>query len=271
MSGVPQGSVLGPLLFLVYINDLTDNISSSMRLFADDSSLFLRVRDIQVCHNTLMSDLGKITQWANQWKMQFNPDITKQAIEIILSQKRSCKPNHPPLSFNGIPVKRETDTKHLGFILDDRLSFRKHINEKIKKAKTGIGLLKFLSRYTSRKVLDTVYKLYVRPHLDYDDVIYHDQLSDCMKLLESVQYNAALIVAGCWKGTNTEKLYDELGWEKYSTVLHHRILRSASLQSLPTLQTVIQNRSFHTAKNISLLWIILLRILQPSVFLNLDS
>ena len=224
LSGVPQGSVLGPLLFLVYINDLTDNISSSMRLFADDSSLFLRVRDIQVSHDTLMSDLEKITQWANQWKMQFNPDISKQAIEVIFSQKRTQKPNHPPLTFNGIPVKRESDTKHLGLFLDDRLTFRKHINEKIKKANKGIGLLKFLSKYTSRRVLDTLYKLYVRPHLDYGDVIYHDQLSDCMKLLESVQYNAALIVAGCWKGTNTDKIYDELGWEKLSARRHFRRL-----------------------------------------------
>ena len=195
-----------------------------MRLFADDSSLFLKVRDIQVCHDTLMSDLDKITQWALQWKMQFNPDISKQAIEVIFSHKRAQKPNHPPLFFNGIPVKREPDTKHLGFILDDRLSFRKHITEKIKKANKGIGLLRFLSRFATRKVLDTLYKLYVRPHLDYGDVIYHEQLSDCMKLLESVQYNAALIVAGCWKGTNMDRIYDELGWEKLSSRRHFRRL-----------------------------------------------
>ena len=113
-----------------------------MRLFADDSSLFLRVRDIQVSHDTLMSDLEKITQWANQWKMQFNPDISKQAIEVIFSQKRTQKPNHPPLTFNGIPVKRESDTKHLGLFLDDRLTFRKHINEKIK-SEQGDSLAQF--------------------------------------------------------------------------------------------------------------------------------
>ena len=69
-SGVPQGSVLGPLLFLIYINDLTEGISSNMRLFADDSSLFIKVRDIQETQTQLMEDLDKITSWGRQWKIQ---------------------------------------------------------------------------------------------------------------------------------------------------------------------------------------------------------
>ena len=93
-SGVPQGSVLGPLLFLIYINDLTDNISSNMRLFADDSSLFIKVRNIQDTQEQLTDDLDKITNWAWQWKMEFNPDINKQAIEVIFSHKKK-KPVHP--------------------------------------------------------------------------------------------------------------------------------------------------------------------------------
>ena len=85
-SGVPQGSVLGPLLFLVYINDLTHNISSNIKLFVDDSSLFTRVRSITIAHSKLIRDLETIKNWAFQWKMQFNPDISKQAIEVIFSQ-----------------------------------------------------------------------------------------------------------------------------------------------------------------------------------------
>ena len=95
LSGVPQGSVLGPLLFLIYINDLTDQISSNIKLFADDASLFIKVTDVDAAHETLINDLGKITAWANQWKMKFNPDISKQAVEIIFSNKYK-KPNHPP-------------------------------------------------------------------------------------------------------------------------------------------------------------------------------
>ena len=115
-SGVPQGSVLGPLLFLIYINDLTANISSQIKLFADDASLFLPVRDTDMCQQVLKKDLDTITKWAYQWKMKFNPDITKQAIEVIFSHKRN-KPNHPSINFNGIPVKRESETQHLGVVL----------------------------------------------------------------------------------------------------------------------------------------------------------
>ena len=211
-AGVPQGSVLGPLLFLVYINDLDENISSQMRLFADDSSLFTPVKGVEETHEKLIQDLQTITNWAHQWKMVFNPDITKQAIEVIFSVKIK-KPYHPDLIFNGVPVAREDHTKHLGVFLDSRLNFSKHIHESIRKATKGLSLMKYLSRYVSRKVLDLSYKLYVRPHLDYGDVIYHNQRTDLMKLIEQVQYRAALIVTGCWQGTSRVKLYEEVGWE----------------------------------------------------------
>ena len=211
-AGVPQGSVLGPLLFLVYINDLTENIKSQMRLFADDSFLFTPVKNVEVSHEQLVNDLETVSNWGYQWKMVFNPDITKQAVEVIFSVKKK-KPFHPELKFNDIPVAREDYTKHLGLFLDSRLNFSKHITEAIRKATKGLSLMKYLSKYVSRKVLDLCYKLYVRPHLDYGDVIYHNQRGDLMKLIEQVQYKAALIVSGCWQGTSRVKLYEELGWE----------------------------------------------------------
>ena len=95
----------------------------------------------------------------------FNPDITKQAVEVIFSCKKN-KLYHPDLDFNGIPVAREDHTKHLGAHLDSRLNFSKHISEAVRKASKGLGLLKYLSKYVSRKVLDLSYKLYVRHLLD---------------------------------------------------------------------------------------------------------
>ena len=214
-AGVPQGSVLGPLLFLVYINDLTDNITSQMRLFADDSSLFTCVKGVDESHEKLVKDLHTVTVWAYQWKMVFNPDITKQAIEVIFSVKKK-KPVHPDLAMNGVPVARHEHTKHLGLFLDSALNFSKHVKEAVLIALKGISLLKYLSKYVDRNVLNLAYKLYVRPHLDYGDIIYHNQRADLMQLIEQVQYKAALIVSGCWQGTSRERLYDDLGWESLS-------------------------------------------------------
>ena len=82
-AGVPQGSVLGPLLFLIYINDLPDNLVSINKLFADDTSIFLIVTDIKRSCDELNLDLSVIKDWAFQWRMQFNPDLNKQATEVI--------------------------------------------------------------------------------------------------------------------------------------------------------------------------------------------
>ena len=190
-------AVLGLLLFLVYINDLPDNILANMKLFSADSSLFNRVSDVNITHSLLETDHTTIQNWAHQWKMVFNPDITKQAIEIVFSVKNN-KPIHPPLSFNNVPVARKPFSKHLGLYMDETLSFSKHIS---------ISLLKFLSKYVSKDILTMSSKMYVRLPLDYDDVIYHNQRENPMDLLEQVQYKAVLVVSGCWQSTSCVKIY----------------------------------------------------------------
>ena len=142
-SGVPQGSVLGPLLFLIYINDLECGIKSQIKFFADDTSLYSVVKDPITSAAELNHDLKIISEWANQWKMSFNPDPTKPAEEILFSQKKNPVV-HPPLFFNGVEVKRVTEHKHLGLILDPLLNFAAHIKEKSAKARKGIGLIKHL-------------------------------------------------------------------------------------------------------------------------------
>ena len=85
--GVPQGSILGPLLFLIYINDLPDNQSTNVKLFSDDTSLFSVVHDITTSSCDLNYDLIRVREWAFQWKMRFNPELSKQAQEVIFTRK----------------------------------------------------------------------------------------------------------------------------------------------------------------------------------------
>ena len=130
-SGVPQGSVLGPLLFLTYINDLEANIKSRIKFFADDTMIFSVVHDPTLTSSELDHDLDLINKWANQWKVVFNSEPTKQDVEVLFSQhKRDF--NHPPLLFNGSMVDAHN---YLGLALDSKLSFVDHINVNIKIAK----------------------------------------------------------------------------------------------------------------------------------------
>ena len=124
---VPQGSILGPLLlFLIYINDLSEALSSNAKLFADDTSLFSVIHDTNTSALELNSYLANINRWAFQWKMSFNPGIKKQAQEIIFSRKFKAI-LHPPLIFNNNNAIQATFQKQLGIILDTRLSCEKHL------------------------------------------------------------------------------------------------------------------------------------------------
>ena len=153
-AGVPQGSILGPLFFLIYINDLSDGLNSNPKLFADDTSLFSVVQNINSTANDLNSDLIKISDWAFQWKMRFNPDPKKQAQEVIFSRKIN-KIDHSPLYFNEDLVKSSSTHKHLRMILDTKSDFSLRLKSKLNKA---IGLLRKLQDTLPRKSLITIFK-----------------------------------------------------------------------------------------------------------------
>ena len=104
LAGVPQGSILGPLFFLVYINDLTSDLKCNAKIFADDPSLFTVVEDPNAAAEDMNHDLKLITQWAHNWRMSFNPDPQKQAVELLLSKKRLAT-DHPVILFNDIGGK----------------------------------------------------------------------------------------------------------------------------------------------------------------------
>ena len=212
-AGVPQGSILGPLFFLIYINDLPHELKTDAKLFADDTALFSIVQDSLQSASDLNNDLKKINDWAVKWKMEFNPDLNKPAQEIIFSRKLE-KDEHPEVSYNNNPIKQMSSIKHLGLVLDEKLNFKSHIQGKISKAMTGVGLIRKLSSLLPRSSLLTIYKSFVRPHLDYGDVVFdqpnNQSLSDT---IESVQYNAALAITGAIRGSSKIKLYQELGLE----------------------------------------------------------
>ena len=133
----------------------------------------------------------------------------------------------------------------MGLILKSKLNFQSHIREAIMKARRGIGIIRYLAKYVSRDVLDQVYKLYVRPHLDYGDIIYHRfdpyMSLDLTRKLEQTQYSAALAVTGAWRGTNRQRLSEELGWENlYERRWYRRLCNFYSLKMSATPQCLFE-------------------------------
>ena len=224
-------------------------------MFADDTSLFSVVTDVHKSCNDLNSDLSLINDWEFQWKMSFNPDPSKQAAEVTFSRKK-IPLVQPDVIFNNSPVNSTHSQKHLGLVLDTKLTFDSHLKEKIAKANKGIGIIKRLYNNLPRNALLSIYKSFIRPHLDYADIIYdqpHNQsLSD---RIESVQYNAALAITGAIRGTSRERLYQELGLESLSNRRWYRRLTmffNIASGNCPTyLTNILPNRqtSYNTERN----------------------
>ena len=156
--------------------------------------------------------------------MNFNPDPTKQAQEVISSCKTKKLP-HPPLVFNNTNVTQSIYQKHLGIILDSKLTFENHINMVTTKINKTIGLLRKLKNLLPRTALIKIYKAFVRPHLDYGDILYDQAFNlSFQQKLESIQYRACLAITGAIRGTSREKIYQELGLESLQSRRWYRKL-----------------------------------------------
>ena len=196
------------LLLLVYINDLVDSLSSYAKYFADDTSLFSVIHDVETSANELNDDLYRINKWRFQWKMSFNPHPSKQAQEIIFSRKTK-KISHPSLLFHNSIVSQTPSQKHLGIFLEAQLTFEEHL-----KVNKTIGMLWKLQKNLPRPALMTIYKAFVRPYLDYGEVIYDEVYNKTFyQKFESIQYNACLVLSGAVRRSSREKHHPELGLE----------------------------------------------------------
>ena len=208
-AGVPQGSVLGPLLFLVYINDLTEAVDCDIKLFTDDSTLYITVDDHEVGADILNRNLTKIKEWANVWLVNFNPQKTES---MVVSNKKSLK--YPPLSYDNTQISEVDHHKHLGLTFSRDLSWSNHIQSILAKVGKLKDVMLYLKNRIDRLTLETIYLTYIRPKLEYGSVIWSDCSDRDKNLLEKCQLYFARIVTGARKGTSTDKLYNDVNWPR---------------------------------------------------------
>ena len=210
-SGVPQGTVLGPLLFLIYINDLPDLITSSCSLFADDCLLYREIDTPSDCE-TLQSDLYKLETWTNEWLMSFNINKCK-VIQITLKN-----PIQSAYYLYGHQLKQVTEAKYLGVTLDSKLNFNKHTDVICKKANT---MLSFIRRNLHTQLIHVkshAYRMYVRPILEYSSAVWAPHTKCSIDKLEAVQRRAARYVMDDYRyNSSVSSMIQSLKWNSLST------------------------------------------------------
>ena len=211
-AGVPQGSIRGPLLCLVYINDIVENIESGINLFADDTSLSLVVRNPDDAGNTFQNDVNRINTWADTWLVKFNPNKS----ESLVVSRKNIKPIYPDLNMSNILIPNVQTHKHLGIHLSSDGSWDYHINSISQKAWKRINVMRQLKNRLDRKSLQVIYVPFIRPILEYGDVIWNNIPQYLKDDLDKIQNEAARIVTGCSKLVSLSNLRQECGWESLS-------------------------------------------------------
>jgi hypothetical protein len=207
-AGIPQGSRLGPLLFILYINDITEGLESEVLIFADDTTLIATGINPEQTAAQLNRDLTRIKLWADKWKVIFNAD---KSVDMIFTKKDF--PPSTPTSLNGTAIKRATSHRHLGVYLSTTLDWSVHVKQVCLRANRKLAVLRSV-KGLNRATLDLLYKLTVRSVIDYALPVYFGTLKQTeIKRLNQIQYRAAKIVSGALHFSSAVKLNNELGWE----------------------------------------------------------
>ena len=220
-SGVPQGSVLGPLLFLAYINDLPNKVKSRVRLFADDTAIYLAIAT-DTDAKTLQGDLSTLESWEADWDMQFNPSKCQ-----VIHVTKSRKPINTTYFLHNTKLEATTSAKYLGVVISDDLSWNTHIDAITKKANQTLGFLRRNIKIHSEALKSTVYKTLVRPQLEYCSSVWSPHHNTQIQQIEAVQRRAARWVKHNYKPTaSVSNMLHELGWR---TLIQRRIDNRLSL------------------------------------------
>ena len=199
LSGIPQGSILGPVLFTIFINDLPDNIDSECKIYADDTKIYNNSSNKE----TLQADLYTLQEWSNIWNLYFNVKKCK----VVHYGKQN--PQHEYfMKFNSnIDKIEESDhEKDLGITFDSALSFDAHINNAIKKANQMLGIIRKSFDYLDKEIFVKLYKAIVRPQLEYGNTVWFPVFKRQSVALEKVQRRATKLVKACKNMTYENRL-----------------------------------------------------------------
>ena len=187
-SGIPQGSVLGPILFVIYINDMPLEVKNQIYLFADDTKIYTRVKSSSDQTN-LQKDLDSLQSWSDTWLLKFHPHKCKA---VSISKTDPIVETYHLYDNDGqrVVLDRSRGEKDIGVIVDDKLNFREHMNAQINKANSIMGLIRRTYTYLDEDSFKCLFKALVRPHLEYAEAVWNPYKKQDIEEIENVQRRA---------------------------------------------------------------------------------
>jgi hypothetical protein len=188
-SGIPQGSVLGPILFVLFINDMPTIVDSYCKLFADDTKLYRTITCPQDC-TTLQNDLYKLSEWSETWLLRFNASKCKRMHLCSNNSQYAYQMTEDSDS----PLEETREEKDLGVIVDQHLNFRAQISSIVNKGNKIVGIIKRNFEYLDAAVVTKLYSALVRPHLEYANSVWAPYLRKDINIIENVQRRATRLI-----------------------------------------------------------------------------
>ena len=212
ISGVPQVTVLGPVLFLIFINDLPTGLESKCRLFADDCIIYNTIKT-KKDQDVLQRDLDRLARWELDWGMEFHPQKCN-----VLTCTRSRKPTSCTYTLKGHTLEQHTNTKYLGVDIDSKLVWNNHIDRITKKANSMLGFLRRNLKVANKTTKTNAYYTLVRPHLEYSCSVWNPHVGEQVKKIERVQRQSARYVCREYdRLASVSALLAELSWDTLET------------------------------------------------------
>ena len=208
IHGVPQGSVLGPLLFILYINDIKSSINNCLiNLFADDAMLYVYDKNVNTIENYLNADIAAMQNWMSLNKLKVNSNKCKC---MLINSKRNSEALNINIYIDNSKLEQVSEIKYLGVIIDNKLNFKAHVQYIIKKVAKKINFLSRISNIISTLAKITVYKSIIAPHFEYcGTILYFINESD-IATLQKLQNRAMRIILHCNRYTPIELMLDTL-------------------------------------------------------------
>ena len=210
--GVPQGSILGPLLFLLYINDIY-NSSENLKfvLFADDTNLFYSHHDVHTLFNTVNQELKQLEDWFKANRLSLNVDKTKYTLFHKTSQADNLPLKLPNLTINGKIINRENSIKFLGVVLDQHISWNEHIRIVENKISKNIGLLCKAKYLLDLHSLKSIYYTFIHSYINYANIVWGSTFHSKIKNIHRKQKLAGRIICNVDRHTSGEPIMHKLG------------------------------------------------------------